>query len=88
MRLPVEVLEQVISHTLPEGFESLALTCKFLYTLCIPFLEHHNTLRRHFRDFRYCKTDISFGYQHELLRFRDTATSAFNLISRIVLTQD
>ena len=85
MQLPVEVLEQVVSHTLPEGFESLALTSKFLYTLCIPFLEHHNTLRRHFRDFRYCKTDIPFRYHHELLRFPDTATSAFNLISRIAI---
>lgn len=85
MQLPVELLEQVISHTLPEGFESLALTCKFLYTLCIPFLEHHNNLRWHFRDFRYCKTDISFRYHHELFRFPDTATSAFNLISRIAI---
>lgn len=85
MQLPVELLEQVISHTLPEGFESLALACKYLYTLCIPFLEHHNNLRWHFRDFRYFKTNKPFRYNYGLFRFPDTATSAFDLISRIAI---
>ncbi|KAA8645024.1 uncharacterized protein ATNIH1004_009235 [Aspergillus tanneri] len=84
-QLPIELLEQIITYTLPEGFESLALACKYLYTVCIPFLEHHNNLRWHFRDFRYCKTKWSFRVNQQLLRFPDTATSAYNLISRIAI---
>lgn len=88
MQLPTELLQQIIPHTLPEGFESLALTCKFLYTLCTPFLEHHNNLRFHFRKFEYNKTNKDFRefrYHHDLLRFPDTATSAYSLISRIAI---
>lgn len=84
-QLPTELLEKIVSHALPEGFESLAVTCKRLYTLCIPLLEHHNNLRWHFQDFRYCKTNASFRFNQQLLRFPDTATSAFNLISRIAI---
>jgi hypothetical protein len=88
MQLPTELLQQIIPHTLPEGFESLALTCKFLYTLCIPFLEYHNNLRFHFQTFEYNKTNKDFRefrYHHDLLRFPDTATSAYSLISRIAI---
>ncbi|KAI1122304.1 F-box domain protein [Nemania abortiva] len=51
--LPIELLPGIIEYSLPEGFESLALTCRALYTLCIPFIEHHNRLRKRFREFRY-----------------------------------
>ncbi|KAF3390346.1 hypothetical protein F1880_009211 [Penicillium rolfsii] len=88
MELPTELMQQIIPYTLPEGFESLALTCKLLYTLCSPFLEHHNNLRFHFRKFEYNKTNKDFRefrYHHELLRFPDTATSAYSLISRIAI---
>ena len=27
MQLPIELLDKIIQHTLPEGFESVALTC-------------------------------------------------------------
>lgn len=84
-QLPTELLELIIPLTLPEGFESLALTCKFLYSLCTPFLEHYNNLRWHFRDFRFVKTNKDFQHNRQLLKFPDTVTSAFNLISRIAI---
>lgn len=84
-QLPTELLNQIVLHTLPEGFEGLALSCKRLHALCIPSFEHYNNLHWHFRDFTYCKTDKSFKFKEHLLRFPDTATSAFNLISRIAI---
>lgn len=75
----------VVIHSLPEGFESLVLSCKRIYGLCTPFLEHHNTLRWHFQNFHYCKTNKPFKLNQELLTFRDTISSAFNLIARIAI---
>ena len=75
----------VVIHSLPEGFESLVLSCKRIYGLCTPFLEHHNTLRWHFQNFHYCKTNKPFKLNQELLTFRDTISSAFNLIARITI---
>lgn len=51
--LPTELLDKIISHVLPEGFENLALTCRTIYELCIPFIERHNHLRSQFHKFRY-----------------------------------
>ncbi|KAK8109255.1 hypothetical protein PG984_015056 [Apiospora sp. TS-2023a] len=51
--LPPELVVQVITESLPEGFESLALSCKAIHQLCKPFIEHHNLLRTQFRTFRY-----------------------------------
>lgn len=75
-RLPNEVLEQVITHTIPEGFQSVALICRKIYTLCIPHISYHNTLRSHFQRFTYFEkmNDPSF-----------TIRTAFNLIARIAI---
>ncbi|THV53843.1 hypothetical protein BGAL_0040g00040 [Botrytis galanthina] len=43
--LPTEILARIVSLVLPEGFESLALTCQETHSLCTPFLEYHNQLR-------------------------------------------
>ncbi|KAK8013253.1 f-box domain protein [Apiospora marii] len=51
--LPPELVTQVITESLPEGFESLALSCKAIHELCKPFIEHHNLLRSQFHRFRY-----------------------------------
>jgi hypothetical protein len=51
--LPTELLDEIILYALPEGFESLALTCKGIYALCAPFIQRHNKLRLHFRCFKY-----------------------------------
>ncbi|KAL6716116.1 hypothetical protein ACLMJK_005682 [Lecanora helva] len=52
-KLPPELLESIIIHAVPEGFESLAVTCKRIHALCIPFFEHHNVLNSRFRHFVY-----------------------------------
>jgi hypothetical protein len=74
--LPTELLDKIIPHVLPEGFESLALTCKGFYALCTPFIEHHNKLRSHFQNFNYYEkiTDPSF-----------TIKTAWDLIIRIAI---
>lgn len=53
VRLPPELFEIIITHVLPEGFESMAMTCKRIYVLCIPFIQRHNTLRSHLSRFSY-----------------------------------
>lgn len=53
--LPTELLDEIILHSLPEGFEGVALTCRKLYNLCTPSIERHNQLRKRFRDFTYLK---------------------------------
>ena len=85
MDFPNELLEIVVIHALPESFESLALSCKRIYALCTSFLEHHNALRWHFQNFHYCKTNKPYKLNQELLTFRDTISSAFNLIARIAI---
>lgn len=52
-RLPTELLEIIITHVLPEGFESVAVTCRKIYALCIPFFQRHNALRSRFLHFTY-----------------------------------
>ncbi|KAI4157239.1 MAG: hypothetical protein LQ342_008453 [Letrouitia transgressa] len=74
--LPNELLEHVIIHTLPEGFECLILTCKKIYTICVPFLEHHNALRSQFHRFAYNPGDPkNLDHGH--------ITCAWDLIARI-----
>lgn len=53
--LPTELLDEIIPHTLPEGFEGLAMTCRRLYDLCTPFIERDNQRRKRFHEFMYCK---------------------------------
>lgn len=75
-RQPIDVLEIIVSHVLPEGFESIALTCQRIYAACKPLIQHHNTLRSHFQIFTYFEkmADPSF-----------TIRSAFDLIARIAV---
>lgn len=53
--LPTELLDKIILHSLAEGFEGLALTCRKLYNLCKPSVKRHNQLRTRFREFTYNK---------------------------------
>ncbi len=75
-RLPTELLDKILEQTLPEGFESVALTCREIYQLCKPFIKHHNTLRSQFRKFTYYEkmADPSF-----------TIRTAIGLIRRIAV---
>ena len=52
-KLPNELLETIITHVIPEGFESLAVTCKRIHALCIPFFQHYNALNLRFRHFAF-----------------------------------
>jgi hypothetical protein len=72
--LPDELLALIISHAIPEGFESLCLVCRRLHTLCKPLIKQHNVLRSQFRTFNYCEkiADPSF-----------TIRTSFELIARI-----
>ena len=51
--LPTEVLQNVIAHTMPKGFESFMLSCKKVFAAGEMFLEVHNDLRRQYRHFHY-----------------------------------
>lgn len=51
--LPMELLAEIIPSTMPEGFESLAVSCKTLYSACAPFIKRHNQFRSQFHDFSY-----------------------------------
>lgn len=75
-RLPTELLENIITHVLPEGFESMALTCRKIYSRCTPFIECHNRLRSQFQNFTYYEkmADPSF-----------TIKTALDLITRIAV---
>ena len=75
-RLSTELLENIVTHVLPEGFESVALTCKRIYAICVPFIERHDRLRSHFHTFAYYEkmSDPSF-----------TIRTAFDLITRIAV---
>lgn len=47
--LPPELLDEVVQASLPEGFESLAFTCKSLHKSCIPFIALHNSNPLHIK---------------------------------------
>ena len=85
--LPNELLENIIAYTLPEGFEALALTSKHIYTLCAPFIKHHNKLRFQFQEFFYYKTDrvVKSGLYVVVDPPAYTACSAFNLMALIAV---
>ncbi|KAL9084423.1 MAG: hypothetical protein Q9165_008061 [Trypethelium subeluteriae] len=53
MRLPNELLDNIIEFTLPQGFENVALTCKRMYARSTPFIERHHELRSRFGSFEY-----------------------------------
>lgn len=75
-RLPVELLESIITHASPEGFESVALTCRLIYAVCTPFIQNHNTLRSRFHNFTY--------YENTSDPI-NTIRTAFDLITRIAV---
>lgn len=75
-RLPTELLENIVAHTLPEGFESIALTCKQIHAICTPFIQSHNTLRTRFHKFDY------YENTSDVIK---TIRTAFDVITRIAV---
>jgi hypothetical protein len=53
LTLPIELLERIVPLVVPEGFESLSLTCKTLNELCAQLIKRYNYLHSHYRVFRY-----------------------------------
>jgi hypothetical protein len=74
--LPPELWNQIISHSLPESFASLASTCKGVYLLCTPFIEYHQNRRFLYQNVRYKRVRKN----NVLVRHVQTA---FGLITRI-----
>jgi hypothetical protein len=74
LELADELLALIVSDAIPEGFESLCLSCRRLYMLCKPFIKQHNVLRSHFRKFDYFVKD-----RYPSLTIR----TSFELIARI-----
>jgi hypothetical protein len=51
--LPTELLRQIIKYQLPEGLESVALTCKALYQVSAFFFADHKRMRERYEHFTY-----------------------------------
>ena len=77
MQLPNELLENIVMHCLPEGFESVAVTCRRIYALCTPFIKYHNKLRAQFRTFDYW--DKAGAHPDFVIR------TGFDLLTRIAV---
>lgn len=45
MKLPAELLLQIVEESRPDGFESLALTCSPIFSIAKPMVEEHNRLK-------------------------------------------
>lgn len=73
--LPPELLEPIITYATPEGFESLALSCRGIYALCKPSIARHNALKSRFETFVY-------GAIGELTPF--PILSAFHLLAYLI----
>ena len=54
-KFPNELLETIIAHAIPEGFESLAVTCKRIHALCTPYFQRYQALKLRFRHFAFYK---------------------------------
>ena len=46
LRLPTELLVQIVNYSRPEGFENLARTCKLLLDIARPLFENHRRLKQ------------------------------------------
>ena len=49
LNLPYELLDEIITQTLPNGFEALSLTCKTIYARVASQAERHAALKRRWR---------------------------------------
>ncbi|KAL8918546.1 MAG: hypothetical protein Q9172_005389 [Xanthocarpia lactea] len=74
--LPTELLETIITHTLPEGFESLAFTCRRICLIFKPLTHDHNTLCSRFHNFAYAELTSDAS---NIIR------TAFDVIARIAV---
>lgn len=67
LELADELLMLIVEHAIPEGFESLCLTCYKLHMLCKPSIRQHNELRSQFRNFTYLGLEKHIRTSFELI---------------------
>ena len=65
--LPPEILASIIYDVLPEGFESLALTCKALHTSCSGLIQQHNHMKKNWSHFSFNHDACELINTHHLL---------------------
>ncbi|KAK5125759.1 hypothetical protein LTR85_012035 [Meristemomyces frigidus] len=53
LNLPPELLDDIIGHTLPDGLESFALSCKTVYAIGKEHIARHNAYKREWKHFAY-----------------------------------
>lgn len=78
--LPTELLEIIIMIAMPEGFESMAVTCKRCHAVCTRYTKEYNRLRSQFRYFEY---DWHFNFPKRDLP--SVIRTAADLIARIAV---
>lgn len=61
--LPLEVLDEIIALSLPDGIESLALSCKAIYQRAFSRIREHNTLKSQWRHVHINTTHYCNGFQ-------------------------
>jgi hypothetical protein len=84
LALPDELPALIVSHAIPEGFESLCLSCRKFHVLCRPLIKQHNVLCAHLRNVNYhVKDGHSSLYYVNNAHPSLTITSSFELIARI-----
>lgn len=65
-RLPIELIPPIIETTMPEGFESFALTNKLIYTLARPFMKEYTARKKRFGDIRIWRFDFLAEFIHPM----------------------
>ncbi|KAH6666227.1 hypothetical protein B0J14DRAFT_199642 [Halenospora varia] len=76
--LPIELLTRIARETLPEGFESFALTCRATYRVSECLIKFHNGLNKQYRNLILPK---NYGTEDELENANPTCS--LQLLARI-----
>ena len=84
LRLPLELLQDIIAFTRPEGFENALLTSRILYEVGQPLIKYHNDLKRRYSKFRYASMseDLKADPDHRQLN-QDHIYSPLQLLHEI-----
>ena len=81
---PIEILHEIISNLLPEGFDAATLTCKKIYDSCVPFRKRHIDLQVNYTLFNYRGSPEKPSPSKSAFPLK----SASHLITRIAIEPD
>ncbi|KAK3634935.1 hypothetical protein LTR56_005816 [Elasticomyces elasticus] len=84
LALPAELLDAVMGYTLPDGLESLVLSCKKIYSVAKDHVHTHELYKRRWRNFHYGNTDHGIRVPIQLL----LAIANDPLVARYIQTAD